>query len=195
VYVTHDQVEAMTMSDRVAMMDAGRILQLGTPGELYGAPANIRVAQFIGSPAINLLPATVIDGGALDVLGRRVALHTTLPAGSAATVGIRPEAIAPRGTAPVGSQQVALAAVRRRIENLGSEYILHFDVAGLDGVVITSRIPADHDPGAAAATDLVFELAACHVFDAHGERIEPQGVARTDRDTRMRLYLDAAGDA
>jgi multiple sugar transport system ATP-binding protein len=57
IYVTHDQVEAMTMSDRVAMMDAGRILQLGTPAELYARPANVKVAQFIGSPAINLLPA------------------------------------------------------------------------------------------------------------------------------------------
>jgi len=194
VYVTHDQVEAMTMSDRVAMMDAGRILQLGTPSELYAAPANIRVAQFIGSPAINLLPATVIDGGALDVLGRRVALHTTLPAGSAATIGIRPEAIAPRGTTPVRSQQVTLDAERRRIENLGSEYILHFDVAGLDGVV-TSRVPADHDPGPAAATELVFDLAACHVFDARGERTEPHGMPHIEANRRMRLYLDAAGDA
>ena len=59
VYVTHDQVEAMTMSDRVAMMDAGRILQLGTPSELYARPANLKVAQFIGSPAINLLPGEV----------------------------------------------------------------------------------------------------------------------------------------
>jgi multiple sugar transport system ATP-binding protein len=193
VYVTHDQVEAMTMSDRVAMMDAGCILQLGTPGELYAAPANVRVAQFIGSPAINLLPATVVDGGALDVLGRRVPLHTTLPAGSAATIGIRPEAIAPRGSAPVRGEQVTLDAVRRRIENLGSEYILHFDVAGLDAV-ITSRIPADHDPGATAATELVFDLAACHVFDAHGNRTEPHGMPRTESHRRMRLYLDAAGE-
>ena len=102
VYVTHDQVEAMTMSDRVAMMDAGRILQLGTPSELYAAPANLKVAQFIGSPAINLLPATVVDGGALDVLGHRLRLRTTLAPGTAATIGIRPEAIAPRGSGAGG---------------------------------------------------------------------------------------------
>jgi multiple sugar transport system ATP-binding protein len=59
----HDQVEAMTMSDRVAMMDSGQILQLGTPSELYGRPANVKVAQFIGSPAINLLPGSVGSNG------------------------------------------------------------------------------------------------------------------------------------
>ena len=58
IYVTHDQVEAMTMSNRVAMMDSGDIIQLGTPTELYARPANVKVAQFIGSPAINLLPGT-----------------------------------------------------------------------------------------------------------------------------------------
>ena len=63
IYVTHDQVEAMTMSDRVAMMDAGRIMQLGTPSELYERPANVKVAAFIGSPAINLFPARVGEGG------------------------------------------------------------------------------------------------------------------------------------
>src|SRR5581483_2999071 len=115
IYVTHDQVEAMTMSDRVAMMDAGRILQLGTPGELYARPANVKVAQFIGSPAINLLPAKVGEGGVIEVIGRHLPLRTSLPAGSAATVGIRPEAIAPRSAAPLREQQVALGAVRRRI--------------------------------------------------------------------------------
>ena len=194
VYVTHDQVEAMTMSDRVAMMDAGCILQLGTPSELYAAPANVKVAQFIGSPAINLLPATVVDGGDLDVLGRRLRLRTALRPGSSATVGIRPEAIVPRGTAALGSHQVALGAVRRRVENLGSEYIVHFDVKGLDTTVITSRIPADHELGSSTQTELVFDLGACHVFDGDGQRTEPLGVPRSARTQRPRLYLDA-GDA
>jgi multiple sugar transport system ATP-binding protein len=195
VYVTHDQVEAMTMSDRVAMMDAGSILQLGTPSELYAAPANLKVAQFIGSPAINLLPATVVDGGALDVLGHRLGFQTALAPGAAATIGIRPEAIAPRGTMPVGSHQVALAATRRRVENLGSEYIVHFDVKGLDGTVVTSRIPADRDLGPDAQTDLVFDLATCHVFDADGQRSEPLDRPRGERAARPRLYPDTAGDA
>jgi multiple sugar transport system ATP-binding protein len=195
VYVTHDQVEAMTMSDRVAMMDAGSILQLGTPSELYAAPANVKVAQFIGSPTINLLPATVADQGAIEVLGQRLRLRTSLAAGSNATVGIRPEAIAPRGNAPLREGQVALGAHQRRVENLGSEYILHFDVNGLDGTVVTSRVPADHDPGFAGPAELVFDLAACHVFDAHGERVEPLDRPRQARNPRVRLYLDAGSDA
>src|SRR5690349_22256602 len=65
IYVTHDQIEAMTMSDRVAMMDNGRILQLGRPDDLYARPANIKVAQFIGTPAINLLPARSSANGSV----------------------------------------------------------------------------------------------------------------------------------
>src|SRR6185312_7986730 len=82
VYVTHDQVEAMTMSDRVAMMDAGRILQLGTPTELYTRPATLKVAQFIGSPAINVLPGIVDAGGRVAVAGVAVPVRAPLAPGS-----------------------------------------------------------------------------------------------------------------
>ena len=190
IYVTHDQVEAMTMSDRVAMMDAGRILQLGTPTELYARPANIKVAQFIGSPTINLLPASVVDGGVVEVIGRRLPLRTSLAAGSAVTLGIRPEAIAPRGDAPLRDGQVALGAHLRRVENLGSEFILHFDVTGIGDRVIMCRVPADHDPGGGHA-EIVFDVAACHLFDTEGLRAEPLDVRRDDRNERVRLYLGA----
>src|SRR3954465_8346519 len=100
VYVTHDQVEAMTMSDRIAMMDAGRILQLGTPSELYERPANVKVASFIGSPAINLLPGRVVDGGAVELFGHLLPLTLDLRAGSPVTVGVRPEAISVAGSGP-----------------------------------------------------------------------------------------------
>src|SRR6185312_15503314 len=83
VYVTHDQVEAMTMSDRVAMMDAGRILQLGTPTELYTRPATLKVAQFIGSPAINVLPGIVDAGGRVAVAGVAVPVRAPLAPGRA----------------------------------------------------------------------------------------------------------------
>src|SRR4029079_19392797 len=69
IYVTHDQVEAMTMSARVAMMDSGTILQLGKPDDLYARPANVKVAQFIGTPAINLLPARVGAAGPVELFG------------------------------------------------------------------------------------------------------------------------------
>jgi len=188
IYVTHDQVEAMTMSDRVAMMDAGSILQLGTPSELYARPATIKVAQFVGSPTINLLRAKVAEGGVIELIGRRLPLRTALAAGSDATLGIRPEAIAPRADAPLRDGQVTLDATLRHVENLGPEYILHFDVADN---VITSRVPADHGIGGSGPVELVFDAAACHLFDAKGVRAEPLDVRRSECGERARLTVDA----
>ena len=173
IYVTHDQVEAMTMSDRVAMMDAGHILQLGAPSELYARPASVKVAQFIGSPAINLLPARIVEGGAVEALGQRLPIATQLAPGTA-TLGIRPEAIVPSQGAPLRVGEASLPAVLRRREDLGPELILHFDVAGLGSTAVTSRVPADHDVGDGQAT-LVFDTAACHLFDADGHRVERAG--------------------
>jgi len=72
IYVTHDQTEAMTMSDRIALMEGGRILQLGTPAELYERPDSLAVARFIGTPAINTVPATIDGGGQVGVFGYRL---------------------------------------------------------------------------------------------------------------------------
>jgi multiple sugar transport system ATP-binding protein len=171
VYVTHDQVEAMTMSDRVAMMDAGRILQFGTPAELYARPANLKVAQFIGSPAINVLPGRVEADGRVIAAGAAVPLDVALPAGSRVSVGLRPEAIAPFDAGRAPRDAVCIGARLRRVEDLGAEYIVHCDVDGLDGVVVTSRVPAVHAPPAAGALMLAFSPRACHVFDAAGERV------------------------
>lgn len=90
IYVTHDQVEAMTMSDPVAMMGGGRVLQLGSPAELYAHPETLEVARFIGSPMINTIPARIGPNGRVEVMGRALGVATPLPEGSAATIGIRP---------------------------------------------------------------------------------------------------------
>jgi len=169
IYVTHDQVEAMTMSDRVAMMDAGRILQLGTPSELYARPANLEVAQFIGSPAINVLPGEVADGNGIVVAGSTLPIATGLPARSRVSVGLRPESIAPRANATAGD--ASLRAHLRRVENLGAELVLHCVVDGLDGVVVACRVPADQDTPLNGALELSFSPRACHVFDAEGVRV------------------------
>jgi multiple sugar transport system ATP-binding protein len=171
IYVTHDQVEAMTMSDRVAMMDAGRILQLGTPSELYARPANLKVAQFIGSPAINVLPGVVDAGGHIVVAGVTIPSDTALPAGERVSVGIRPEAIAPVDAAHATPGTVRLGARARRVENLGAEYMVHCDVEGLPGIVVICRVPAERAPAGDGALTLAFAPAACHVFDAAGGRI------------------------
>jgi len=177
IYVTHDQVEAMTMSDRVAMMDSGSVLQLGTPSQLYEKPASLKVAQFIGSPAINLLPATVTAGGRLELFGRPLALAVPLAQGQAVALGIRSEALSLVHGEPGVSDRAAFSARLRRKENLGSEYILHFDHAGHDAVSVTMRAT----PAVAASMDeatevrLGFDEAACHIFAADGDRIEPRG--------------------
>ncbi|MGF7051084.1 multiple sugar transport system ATP-binding protein [Bosea sp. OAE752] len=175
IYVTHDQVEAMTMSDRVAMMDSGSVLQLGTPSQLYEKPASLKVAQFIGSPAINLLPATVTNGGRLELFGRPLALGVPLAQGQAVTLGIRSEALSLVQGEP-GSGRAWFSARLRRKENLGSEYILHFDLAGRDATGVTMRATPTVAAGVneTAEVTLCFDEAAAHVFAADGERIEPR---------------------
>ena len=173
IYVTHDQVEAMTMSDRVAMMDNGRILQLGRPSELYARPANIKVAQFIGAPAINLLPARTSASGTVELFGAELPIHVRRPAGSALTLGIRPEAITP---APIGTfrpGQYMLNGRLRRSENLGAEHILHVNLVAPAKGEITCGLAAEPGTITSGAGDLelLFAPAACHVFDAEGDRI------------------------
>ena len=179
IYVTHDQVEAMTMSDRVAMMDAGRILQLGTPAMLYARPANLQVAQFIGSPAINVLPGEVDGAGRVVVAGATLPIRVAAAAGSRVSVGLRPEALVPRAQRRHDTRPdtVAIATRLRRSENLGAELILHCDVASAEGVVIMSRVPAGEPPAVSAPLDLVFAPTDCHVFDAAGERMQIEGEA------------------
>ncbi len=113
VYVTHDQVEAMTMADQIALMDHGRLQQVAPPEGLYTEPSNTFVAGFIGSPKINLLPATVLRGDGQPViscLGSRIPVNGDLGSvldrmdGDAVTIGLRPEEIQPcqAGAAPAG---------------------------------------------------------------------------------------------
>lgn len=100
IYVTHDQVEAMTLADRIVVLDAGRIIQTGSPRELYKQPNNVFVAQFIGSPKMNILPCTV-NKNAVEVLGGRSLLHGRA-ALDATQLGIRAEHIT---LVPVGDGQ------------------------------------------------------------------------------------------
>src|SRR5690606_38494767 len=89
IYVTHDQVEAMTMSSRVALMMDGEIVQVATPHEIYSNPADVRVARFIGSPEINLLQARADPQGHISIAGRATTLRAA--ASGPLTVGLRPE--------------------------------------------------------------------------------------------------------
>ena len=160
VYVTHDQVEAMTMSDRVALMLDGRILQVGTPRELYDDPADLRVAQFLGSPRINTLPAAAAPGGVRfgDTL---LPILAAAEPGAALLLGVRPEALR---LAPVG-----LPAAVEHTEYLGAELLLHARLPG--GAAMSARLPASSGVQVGDAIHLDADWDSALVFRADGARV------------------------
>ncbi len=176
LYVTHDQVEAMTLGDRLLVLHQGHPAQLATPMEVFERPADTYVAGFIGAPAMNLLPATLVEGGTAARLdagplvrftdGRRPGTD-----GDALTVGIRPEhlALAPSGL----SLHVDL------IEPLGSETLVHGHLASPDKTSLVVKLSGHAPAGETLAVEL--QTTQLHVFDrASGRRIEPIG-AETGR--------------
>jgi multiple sugar transport system ATP-binding protein len=193
IYVTHDQVEAMTMSDRVAMMDNGTILQLGRPNDLYARPANLKVAQFIGTPAINLLQARTSAGGSVELFGGELPIHVSRPTGSNLTLGIRPEAITPAPFGTVRSGLHALHGRLRRSENLGAEQILHVDLISPAAGTITCSTASDPESLVDGARNLtlLFTPAACHVFDADGTRVTDSDVHVNAASTASQPYARA----
>jgi multiple sugar transport system ATP-binding protein len=123
VYVTHDQVEAMTMAGRIALLDNGALEQVGTPAQVYDEPASTFVAGFLGAPAMNLLPARIVSrDGALYALARDVEVRLGIAADvppADIVLGVRPEHLR------VQSGQGALRGTVRLVENLGSEEVAH----------------------------------------------------------------------
>jgi multiple sugar transport system ATP-binding protein len=160
IYVTHDQIEAMTMGTRIAVMRKGVLQQVGPPQELYDRPANLFVATFIGSPAMNLFRAAVEyepDGAVLVLAGRRIVLtHAppalARPANGEVAVGIRPEHL--QTGVPDGAVGVQLTGVVKLVETLGFERLVHLDVSGspvlTDDVLEVAR---DIDASAAEALE------------------------------------------
>lgn len=144
VYVTHDQVEAMTMATRIAVLDSGRLQQVGTPQEIYNRPANITVAQFVGSPSMNVFDATV-DDAAAAVPGGVVPLPSGLrPAnGSAVRVGVRPEHLRVADADEPGIDATVLAT-----EWLGHELVVSADLAGSPLAVRSVDTGTLPEPGA-----------------------------------------------
>ena len=159
IYVTHDQVEAMTLADRIVVMNGGVIQQVGTPMDLYDRPANRFVAQFIGSPTMNILPVAVSDRG--PVLANGVA--PGLASGTAA-LGIRPEHLAM--TAPgEGDFDVEVQVVER----LGSDTNVFAEAEALGAVLARVHGNADVRPG--HTVGLRLDRTRMHQFDEAGERL------------------------
>jgi len=168
VYVTHDQVEAMTMADRIAVVNDGRVEQLGTPLELYDRPANLFVAQFIGSPAMNILEGALAksgDSSCVKALGQRWPVESSGGTdGQPVKYGIRPEHI---GFAGQGSGGIAAEVVV--VEPMGAQTELVVRVADVSLTVVTHG-RANLRPG--DRLSLSPEAGHAHVFDpATGRRI------------------------
>jgi len=141
LYVTHDQIEAMTMATRIGVLDRGRLVQIGAPREIYERPVSLYVAQRLGLPRINVLPAGLFPGA---------------PAG-AATIGLRPEHIGE------GAGQTAEVV---RVEHLGDQTRLHLSLEG-HAIITLTDVHTDHEPGDSIAIHPRNAL----YFDASGIRI------------------------
>jgi multiple sugar transport system ATP-binding protein len=143
IYVTHDQAEAMTLSDRVAVMFGGRLLQVASPQAIYSDPASKLVADFVGSPKINLLEGRVCGPSLVEAAGTTLEIGAAeaLPPGSPITLGMRPESLYPvdRAVPGVISGRVHL------VEHLGCDLYLHIAVPGVREPIVM-RLAAEHAP-------------------------------------------------
>ncbi|MCX7620434.1 MAG: ABC transporter ATP-binding protein [Acidimicrobiales bacterium] len=185
IYVTHDQVEAMTMATRIAVMDAGRLQQVGAPQDLYERPANLFVARFIGSPPMNVIEATIgsaegdpyidaAEAGRIAV-GATVALGQTVPAaGTRVMAGIRPEHLQIAG--PGSSAEVQLptdagiVATIVAVEWLGHERHVICDAAGT--LMTVRESSANRAPAVGERVVLAADPSQVHLFDpVTGERL------------------------
>lgn len=178
IYVTHDQVEAMTMGDRIAVMNRGKIIQVGTPEEVYSKPKNLFVASFIGSPQMNFIRAKVdeeygklilvAEGLKIPVLKEYEEL-LAMYKGARVIVGVRPEHI--HLMERVVELKEGLHPVEGKIdfvEKLGSDTILHVDV---DGNLLVVKISGAHSFDIGQRIKLCIDLRKIHVFRESGEAI------------------------
>ncbi len=130
VYVTHDQSEALTMSDKMAVMMKGKILQYGPPDEIYHNPQTIEVARFVGSPAINIIPGSTDGIGCVNLLGKPLEIDLSSPRLSL-QIGLRPEHLSLSE-----NSSNSFPGIIRHVENLGSDLFYHLEVEGMQQRVV-----------------------------------------------------------
>jgi multiple sugar transport system ATP-binding protein len=164
IYVTHDQVEAMTLADKIVVLQSGVIEQVGSPRELYEQPDNLFVAQFIGSPKMNVLPCTVEgDKFSLDGHGRGHYPHSSATL-TPVKLGIRPEhmeVVSPDEGHCTGTVEVA--------EYLGADTFLYVALDGLETVLV--RISGADDVSEGTRVGLKFDEPRMHFFDVDGQAV------------------------
>ena len=184
VYVTHDQVEAMTMGDRIAVMRDGVLQQVGTPKMLYEAPANRFVAGFIGSPAMNFLTGRVkvegdkvalaLDGLEIALSGRAATLARTRGVDSEVVLGMRPEHFDAAASAAEGT--ISVPATVEVVEFLGNEELIHANVAGNDVVAL---VPSARGVAVGDKVTLVIADSVVHAFDPASDAVITAGDGAT----------------
>ena len=173
IYVTHDQVEAMTLADRIVVLDAGKVMQVGTPLQLYHRPANLFVAGFIGSPRMNFIPVEVASAGAEGATVGNSDLQSMLAptaidglsAGDKATLGVRPEHL---NLFTEGSTKIE--GVVELVERLGRETGVR--VTTKSGLTLDAIVDGAEGVAAGAPLALGFRPAACHLFTSAGRALE-----------------------
>jgi ABC-type sugar transport system ATPase subunit len=172
IHVTHDQVEAMTLADRIVVMNAGRIEQIGTPSALYNDPDTVFVAGFLGSPKMNLLPVRVLrqEGGhavvdvpALGLMGLAVPLrNASAPPPTDAILGFRAEAWGETGDHP-------LTLRAEVVENMGATRYLY--TATSRGAAVVAEVPRRVELHAGEDVSLSLDASACLLFSPEGARL------------------------
>ena len=163
IYVTHDQVEAMTMADKIVVLQTGAVEQIGSPLELYHRPRNLFVARFIGSPKMNILDARPDGAASVAVAGTRVALPGGPSAHGASKLGVRPEHLS------LGDGPASFRGEVRLAEHLGSETILHIDAGGAEPVLV--RADGLSRARIGEVVPVRIDPATCHLFDAAGHAL------------------------
>ena len=174
VYVTHDQTEAMTMGDRIAILNEGELQQIAPPNQCYDQPANKFVAGFIGSPSMNFFDVTCTADGetiTLDGPGFAVTIDGHLPDGEY-TLGVRPEdfTVVDNG---------AIETTVDVVEPMGSDNFLHLLIEGTE-VEITARVDSDMDVDSGDTVSLSFDSQDAHFFGEDGDRVELEGAVVGD---------------
>ena len=183
IYVTHDQIEAMTMGTRICIMNGGRVMQVGKPLHVYRRPVNTFVAGFLGNPPMNLIPATVTDGdggrsvrvgeAVLRVPAKRAPASTP---GSPVTFGIRAEHVAL--TARTGEDAAEIAGEVVQVESLGAETIVMTRLAGVEKSFV-ARVAGDAAVTVGDRCRLFLDLNETHLFDAQGQSLSTEPDERT----------------
>jgi ABC-type sugar transport system ATPase subunit len=163
IYVTHDQVEAMTLADRIVVLNAGVIEQAGTPMDLYNNPANLFVARFIGSPAMNILPCTIDGTGKVTLAGGGVVKGVHFQASGAGQLGMRPEDMVFTDVDPLVTGTIDL------VEQLGEVQLVYITTASGEPIIAKAGREAKIEKGAKVSLTAATEH--LHVFDSNGKAV------------------------